>query len=398
MKLTTANIAALKRPADKADHVEWDDALPGFGVRMRGDAKGYLIQFRVNGQQRRVGIGDTRRITLEDARRIARKHFAQAQLGVDPTVERAKARAAAAAATLTFGRLVEDYLQAKQSTLRPSSYSSTRRYLTQHWRALHDLPIGDIKHATVAAQLRILAADHGPVAAARARSTLAALFTGATMEGLYDGANPVAATATPDSHIKPRERVLTLAELATVWRACRDNAFGRVVRLLALTGARRMEIAGLRWGEVDLDAGVITVARTRTKNGHALTLRLAPAAVEILRALPRTYDRVFSAICWSAATADLRLRIMTETGSELKDFRLHDLRRSMATHLAELGTEPHIIEALLNHHGGHRKGVAGIYNRATYEAPKAAALRLWAETLLAAVEKRESKVTVLRRA
>jgi integrase len=396
MKLTTASVAALKRPADKADHVEWDDALPGFGVRLRGEAKTYLAQFRVNGQQRRVGIGDTRRLTLEDARRIARKHFAQAQLGVDPTVERAKARAAAAAATLTFGRLVEDYLQAKVSTLRSSSLSFTRRYLTKHWRALHDLPIGDIKRATVAAQLRTLAAHHGPVSAARARATLAALFTWATMQGLFDGANPVAATAAPDAHIKPRERVLTLAELAAIWRACRDNAFGRVVRLLALTGTRRMEVAGLRWDEVDLDAGVVTIAGTRTKNGHALTMRLAPAAVEILRAVPRTDDRVFSAICWSAAMADLRLRIMTETGSELKDFRLHDLRRSMATHLAELGIEPHIIEAMLNHHSDHRKGVAGIYNRATYEAPKAAALKLWAETLLAVVEGRKSKVVPLR--
>jgi hypothetical protein len=227
MKLTTSGVAALKRPTNKIDHVEWDDALPGFGVRMRGDAKGYLIQFRVNGQQRRIGIGDTRKIGLEDARRIARTHFAQARLGIDPTLERAKARAAAAAATLTLARVIDDYMAAKEETLRPSSLSFTRRYLTQHWRALHDLPIGDIQRATVAAQLRTLTKDHGPVAAARARATLAALFTWATMQGLFDGANPVAATEAPDAHIRARERVLTLTELATVWRACRDNGRSR---------------------------------------------------------------------------------------------------------------------------------------------------------------------------
>jgi integrase len=97
-------------------------------------------------------------------------------------------------------------------------------------------------------------------------------------------------------------------------------------------------------------------------------------------------------IACSAQSAGRRQRLisgfMTETGAELKDFRLHDLRRSMATHLAEFGVEPHIIEALLNHYSGHRRGVAGTYNRAAYESTKAAALKLWAETLLASVEDR----------
>jgi integrase len=75
---------------------------------------------------------------------------------------------------------------------------------------------------------------------------------------------------------------------------------------------------------------------------------------------------------------------------------LHDLRRTMATRMADLGVQPHIIEAILNHVSGHKSGVAGIYNRSTYAAEKRAALERWGshiQTLLAKAE--GANVTVL---
>ena len=68
---------------------------------------------------------------------------------------------------------------------------------------------------------------------------------------------------------------------------------------------------------------------------------------------------------------------------------LHDLRRTMATRMADLGVQPHVIEAILNHVSGHKSGVAGIYNRSTYAAEKRAALERWGshiQTLLAKAE------------
>src|SRR6516164_1333066 len=84
MKLTASSVAALMLPEGKTDHIEWDDSLPGFGVRLRGNSKHFIIQYRVGSQQRhRVGsqqrresLGDTRKITLEQARSIARQRFA----------------------------------------------------------------------------------------------------------------------------------------------------------------------------------------------------------------------------------------------------------------------------------------------------------------------------------
>jgi integrase len=396
MKFTKATVTVIERPADKADHVEWDDDLPGFGVRMRGDAKTFLAQFRVNGQQRRAAIGDTRKISLEDARRIARKIFAEARLGVDPAAEKRKA----AAAALTLGAIADHYLEVKETIHRVSTHVHAQRYLEQHWRPLRGRPIASITRAEVAALLHDLKKNHGPVAAARARATLSALFTWAVKEGLCD-INPVAHTNAPDAGVKARDRVLSLNELAAVWRACEDDNFGAIVKLLVLTAARRTEIGGLRRDEVNFDAGTITISAERSKNGKPLTLPLPESVLEILHAAPR-HDADHACLfglngfsAWSLATRDLRRRIAAND-DKVADFTLHDLRRSAATHMAEIGVAPHIVEAILNHQSGHRRGVAGIYNRASYAAEVRSALARWAEAMLAAIEKRPSKIVPLR--
>ncbi len=69
----------------------------------------------------------------------------------------------------------------------------------------------------------------------------------------------------------------------------------------------------------------------------------------------------------------------------LAPWRLRDLRRSVVTHMAEIGIQPHVIEAVVNHISGHKGGVAGVYNRATYAAEKRAALDRWAAWLLSTV-------------
>ena len=109
-------------------------------------------------------------------------------------------------------------------------------------------------------------------------------------EGLCE-ANPVIATNDPAAGILPRERVLSDRELATIWKACADDDFGRIVKLLMSTGCRREEIGALKWNETDLDTGVMTIPGTRTKNGRTLELTLPPLALNILRSTPRRPER-----------------------------------------------------------------------------------------------------------
>src|SRR5262249_56040366 len=107
MKLTKDVVTALSLPPGKNDHFEWGKALPGFAVRLRGKTKTWVVQFRIGAQQRRESLGDVRKVTLEDARKIARQRFAQVELGVDPAAERARARAATLSLAIVSSRYLE---------------------------------------------------------------------------------------------------------------------------------------------------------------------------------------------------------------------------------------------------------------------------------------------------
>ena len=152
------------------------------------------------------------------------------------------------------------------------------------------------------------------------------------------------------------------------------------------------------WSEIDLSAAMWRIGAERTKNGLAHDVPLSAPAVAILSALNRREGRdlVFGAgggpfQGWSNAKSALDKRVLSKLRErdakvEPKPWRLHDIRRTVATRMADLGVLPHVVEAVLNHVSGHKAGVAGIYNRASYAAEKRAALKLWAEHVSALVE------------
>jgi integrase len=401
MKFTKAAVKALAIPLGKNDHFIWDDDMPGFGVRLRGNTARWVVQYRVGAQQRRESLGDVRKVELEAARKIARQRFAQVELGTDPAAERAKAREAEAAEKLTLEKVAERYLAAKVNVVRPNTYAQAKLHLEEYWKPTGKSPIGSIKRVDVAARLEQLVVERGRTAAARARGNLSALFGWAMREGLCD-ANPVLNTNDPAEGIEARDRVLSDAELAIVWRACQDDDFGRIVKLLVLTGCRREEIGGLKWSEVDLETGVMTIAGSRTKNHKTHILKLPPIALDILRAAPKREDREFvfgggstGFNAWSYATAAMHVRIVQSEVRTLPHWTLHDLRRSCRTGLGKLGIAPHIAERVLNHIKG---GVEAIYDRHRYEADIKSALEIWANHVLAVAEGRDSKITALKRA
>jgi integrase len=400
MKLTKTAVTALTIPPGKVERFEWDDDLPGFGVRLRGNTARWVVQYRVGARQRRESLGDIRKVDLEAARKIARQRFAQVELGTDPAAERAKARADDVAAKLTLAKVVERYLAAKRPKLRSNTYAQARLHLEEYWKPLGNRPIGNIKRAGVAAQLQKITSARGRVAAARARGNLSALFGWAMREGLCE-ANPVYLTNDPAEGIQPRERVLSNAELAAIWRACDDSDHGKIIRLLILTGCRREEIGGLKWSEVDLDLGEIKIPGSRTKNHKEHILRLPTLAWDILRSISKREGReyvfgsrggAFSA--WSYAGLNLELRVTAARGEPLAPWVLHDIRRTFRTGLGRIGVAPHIAERAINHVKG---GVEAVYDRYTYQREIAMALAMWANHVLAIAEGRAGIVTSLRR-
>jgi integrase len=399
LSLDARTISALGLPKGKAEDFAWDTVVEGFGLRLRHRVDGklsrnWVVQYRADHHTRRLTISSADRITLAQARDAARKLLARVELGEDPQAEK-KARRQQAARTV--GALATVYLDAKQSVLRPESYRVTKLYLVAgpYFRALHPLAVTAVKRSDVAAAVRAIIRNHSIATAAAARRALSAFFAWCVAEGeLGNGANPVDGSHRPDDPT-PRERVLTDAELVAVWNGCGDDDFGRATRLLILLGSRRSEVGGIRWSEVDLDTGIWTLPAKRSKNHRSHTIALPPQALAIIESVPRTSrDHLFGDrahvgfASWSGGKGDLDRRL----GDTVKAWRIHDLRRTTATKMADIGIEPHVIEAALNHFSGHRRGVAGIYNRSTYAGAVAAALVRWSEHVLALVEGRASNV------
>lgn len=421
MKLTQPNATRQALPAGKSDAIFFDDDLPGFGLRLRaGGKRTWIIQYRVGAKQRRLTLGTVDKLNADQARKAAKGRLARVELGGDPQQEKHEARAAAGH---TVGKLVEGYLARRhyetgRDPLRKSSYEATELYLQKHWKPLHGLQASKVDRSAIASRLTAIEADVSSVTAARARVALSSMFAWAIGQGIVDS-NPVIGTNKPPEP-KARDRVLSDAEIADIWAFSRDDNFGRIVKLLLLTGARRDEIGDLAWSEIDLERDVILLPAERTKNGRPHIVPLAPMAVAILKSVPRR-PRSDGAIeylfgegqggfsGWSKAKVALdrrvneaRTAIAAGRGKQsgdprIADWRLHDLRRTVATVMADrLGVLPHIIEALLNHVSGHKAGVAGVYNRASYEREVRAALLLWTDHLESIVHGGECKILSMR--
>jgi integrase len=163
-----------------------------------------------------------------------------------------------------------------------------------------------------------------------------------------------------------------------------------------LTGQRRDEVGGLRWSEVRDNEKMICLPAERAKNGREHLVPLSDAAASILGDCIHHGDHLFGRRSgfsgWSRGKAAL------DVACGVKGWTIHDLRRTCATRMADLGIAPHIIEAVLNHVSGHKAGVAGVYNRSMYANEKRAALDAWANHLRVVLAQAEgAKVVKLQK-
>ncbi len=373
MKLTQANVKTVRLPAGKSDTIFFDDDIPGFGLRVRdGGSRAYIVQYKSGAKHRRMTLGSINIRTSKEARDTARDILAAVRLGKDPAGEKVLARSKAAE---TFKPIAALFLKHQKQQLRPSSYAAADLYLSNHWRPLHGLALDKIERKTIARQLDKITDARGAVSAVRARAALSAFFSWAIRQGLCD-ANPV--IGTNKAKYVPRERNLSKQEIVAVWNALPNSHYGHIVKLLFLTGCRKNEIGLLSRDEVDLEGRLITLPSERTKNHRAHDVPLSGASYDLLADVIARDGCLFGRSAngfsgWSKAKARLDRELPS-----MEPWHLHDIRRTVATGMADLGVQPHIVEAVLNHVSGHKAGVAGIYNRAAYSKEKTDALNMWA--------------------
>jgi integrase len=455
MKLTMSEVRKFELSRDQIEAIVFDDDVPGFGLRVReGGSRTFVFQYKLGNKQRRITLGAVKALDIGKARDTAKDLYAKVRLGGDPAGEKEHAKLKAGE---TFEAVLESYLEHKRGELRELSYAGVERHLRSHAKPLHRMQFEKITRRDVASCIAAIKphkrfGTSGTVTRNRVRASLSGFFAWAIGEGLIES-NPVVGTNRAEE--KARERVLEPAEIRVIWNALEDDHYGAIMKLLALLGQREAEIAGLRlseiwevemvtlqeidgvrlydvkevrvippseladfgWTEVKdgkhrpkLRGPAIVLPPDRTKNKRRHLVPLPDPAREIIAAWatkPRRADKEPADLIfgygkgpfsgWSNSTGALDERIAEKAKRRLPHWTPHDLRRAFSTYAHELGVEPHIVEAVINHISGHRGGVAGTYNRARYEPAKRAALVRWANHLTALVEGRESNVTPIRR-
>jgi integrase len=403
MRLNATTVRGIKLPPGVTDRVFFDEDLPGFGLRVRASGvHSWMIQYSRARHTRRVVLGLASTLAPNRARAIAETLLAKVRLGGDPAGEKDQAKAAAAE---TFGALLPRFLKYQSARLRPRSYVETARYLTVNAKPLHGSPIETVSRRAIAARLAKIEEESGAVTRNRVRSALSAYFTWLAREGYLD-ANPVAFTTVAEE--KARDRVLSDEELRIIWQALEDDQFGAIIKILMLTGMRRDEAGGLRFDEISPTLPLITLPPERTKNGREHLVPLSKPVLEIVRALPRRttadgtpWEHVFGRTDehgfqnYSRGKAELDARI-AEAGHRLTHWTLHDFRRTLSTALHDrFGVLPHVVETLLGHAGGHKNGVAGVYNKAIYLEERRRALERWGAHIMELVTGKRVKAPVV---
>jgi len=408
MKFNQNNARALKCPEGKSDHTEWDEDMPGFGIRFRNGKPGvYVIRYSLNGHQSRLALGRVSQVNLVDAQKKAKQHFGEAASGQDPALQRATA---SSKGKVKFGDKVGAYIKTlEEADLSPGYISDHRRNLERYMKELHRFSASEVTRAQIAEQLDAIEEEHGFRQAGLARAQVHKFYNWLISKGLLD-INPASGTEKRAS--VRRERVLDPAELVEIWHATgSDDEFDRIVRLLILTAARKTQIGSLnRKTELKLSKGLLdfvpphvraergqdTSDRGKTKNKERFWLALSTQAKAILEKVPTRIgsDFVFGEgeggfSGWSKC----KERLDEKLGDAVDAWTFHDFRRTFDSLVVdECKVAPWISDVCLNHVGEHRKGVKRTYNHAQYVDEKRIAMQAWADYIDTLVTAKELKI------
>jgi integrase len=432
MKLTERKIESLSVRGSGKDRLAFDDAQRGLAVRVTaGGGRTYLCQYTLHGHKWRVPLGSCSAMSLAKAREAAAVIMGDVAKGKNPAAERKDAAAAERAKRardrLTFRVLIDEWNRLHLVGKRPG-------YAAEAVRAIHcafadalDDAAEDLDRAAVVRALDMLTRRRarknqddlgrriGTAMTGRTAAYGRAAFAWAVKRGMVQ-TNPFANLPIAKS-ITRRERVLSDEEIGAIWDAASNSPtpYGTIVRLLILTGQRRGEVAGIRWGEISADLETWTIPGHRTKNGvvhvvplskparHLLTTSVPELRPKDALALPGAVGTEFAG--WSKCKIALD-RGITEARAKaaassdaiapLAPWSLHDLRRTVATGLQRLGVRLEVTEAVLNHVSGSRGGIAGVYQRHDWAQEKRAALDAWAAHVCANIEREAQPENVVK--
>lgn len=347
-----------------------------YRVRGKGDATGQRVA-RLAGRKQRLTLGEYPAVSLAQARAKAAAVKQLARSGTDPGIDQSDAR--------RVNDLIDRY-SAEHLSRNLRAGGNVEKLLRLHVApAWGDRPLDAVTRADLVALLEKVRIRKnlrgGPGAASEVRKWVRAMFQFGVENSLLD-ANPFLSVRNRDRQRK-RDRVLTMVELRAVYRAADRLGYpwAQMIQLLLLTGNRRGEWANAQWSWLDPDVTRLEIPAAHYKTERPQVVPLSAQARAIVLALPRHNQGpyIFSTdggVRPVSGFSKARKRLTKELGDTPNSFVLHDLRRSMATHMERIGIEPHIIEVCLGH---VLKGVAGVYRLYTYLPEKTEALKRFAD-------------------
>jgi integrase len=354
---------------------EWYDAvLPGLILRVGKKRRTWQFRYHAGGSYHRKPLGHFPAIELADAREAARKLIGRAEKGVPIEVSAPHPRASSA---LTLGALLDRYeaLRTREGQ-RTKSLPEAMRSLRRKLKPYLALPAGEFSKADLRAARDVVVEAGNVIAGNRMLGYLGPVLRWASEEDLIPVNFVPAIRRAPE---EKRSRVLTKREIARIWKACDDVGsreaamnFGRMVKFLLVTAQRRDEAASLRFGHI-LDG---TWRQLANKSDRPQSLTLPPLA-KALVGEGGAQDYVFAGRSGKLSGFS-KLKAELDKASGVTDWRLHDLRRTAATNMQELGIRNEVVQAILNH---AVPGVGGVYLRSEFEKQKAHALAAWGAAL-----------------
>ncbi len=383
--------------------------------------KTWAVRFRVEGKPAKMTLGDLDTFSLKEARDAAKAIMQKVASGENPARERVAAKRRSIDGEGTITALARQFIarhaqrnnrswrepmrqlgfahaagedrsdDAKTFVVRPGSF------LALHG---HRLP-SDIRRADILAYIDDIVDSGKPIAANRTLAAIKKFFAWLVERDLL-AASPADRVKAP-SEERARDRVLTDAELAAVMREADAMGWplGPMLKVLALTGQRRNEVAGMRWSEIDREKALWIIPGDRAKNGSTHSVPLADEVMAILEAAPsiNRSDLVFTTTGRTPISGFSRMKAALDKrlGDAIsEDWRIHDLRRTAATGMARLGVPIPVVEKTLNHLSGSFAGIVAVYQRHSYDDEKRAALAAWARFLVALGTEQPANVVPLR--
>lgn len=354
MRITDITIKTLQ-PPERGEKIHYDDSLPGFGVRVsEGGTKSFILTY--GKLRRRETIGRVGILTLKTARQAAKERLAAYTLGKT------------AQASPTWATALDAFLAECGRRLRARTVKDYDRLLKRHFR-FGEMKLDEISPAEL--DRRIDKLSDTPVEQHHAFVVLRTFFKWAHRKHFVE-VNPMDRMQSQFRY-QPRERVLSPEELRKVWNACDEDTFGRIVRLLILTGQRVGEVKQL--SRPMIGSATITLPSWLTKNGREHCFPVGPMAAPLVKHPP------FETIPNFAREKD-----KLDDRAGVTGWTLHDLRRTLRTRWAELGILREVAEKYINHVSGAQAGVNGIYDRYSYVPEMRAAVAKWEKHLQAILD------------